>query len=727
MTRKTWIASALAAVLAVSAVFPGAAAEPAGRDKAGEKPLFAVRPVGSLSLGGGRLELSEAYIMPGDEGGERLSMAIRLVNGSAGELDLFDYALRLRWKGASLPVKWLPRDKEQHELPAYSERTFVAYADLPTGASWPELSLEAARWDFSQPGFERKIGAIAFPSDYSAAAPGDARRSWTEGPTVLAADVDRVTALERGEDVGVHVYVNMKNEGRFPLDVPAYDYYLRFGKKTFYPLEAAASGVLRLEPGKSRQVQLRADVPSSVFADDMELWIVRRLPLDGQRTLRMPVALFDVSGSRSGAFDTVQAVPVSVGRYDYRLKTDSVQRLPWEDKDILAVRLLLENPGASAAPVPRLSAYFELDKGVRVDGVVVVPGERVGVEAGGAVPMYAYAKVPYAFRFAESSLVLAERASAEGTGPALAASTGSAPVAERELVRLNLPVEEKAWRIVPVSGEIVRELAGRTVALKAGAPRLYESDAGVLAAIPVVLENREKRALRAPELAGYLLAGDGSAYPVSVWRSGGQTTPAGGRALYWFSSEVPAGFTAGDGLQLLVGEAAGGGLSVGSTGGTAASGQPDAYLNAVGLALGSPAAGAANRLSGLDVDPYVLSIRNLKANFTNFYSYEWTVEFQYELRNETLPGVAGPERDIVLEFRNRSGELVFEKKLALGARAADRPSLELGKGDIRLVFNDPAAFRSYSGPDYTLNVYEEYRGYRRLLASRTIGWGVSSD
>src|SRR5690606_31105384 len=96
--------------------------------------------------------------------------------------------------------------------------------------------------------------------------------------------------------------------------------------------------------------------------------------------------------------------------------------------------------------------------------------------------------------------------------------------------------------------------------------------------------------------------------------------------------------------------------------------------------------------------------------------------FNYQLSKNSFVEAPDNEHSITLEFIDNSSDLKFSKSFSLETSAGDL-NLELGNHTARFTIDDPFIIhRIHAMNNYTLKVYDEFMGQKKLLAEKKMDW-----
>src|SRR5690606_12221288 len=125
--------------------------------------------------------------------------------------------------------------------------------------------------------------------------------------------------------------------------------------------------------------------------------------------------------------------------------------------------------------------------------------------------------------------------------------------------------------------------------------------------------------------------------------------------------------------------------------------------------------------SALKVYPYNLNLYKINAlavDQTNF-----KLEFTYDLSRSAFYEAIPDNHTLVFEFVN--GFKSFTKEVSF-----EEGTEFLTTGTVQrktLIFEDQTLFHNNNFQDYTLNVYDQFKGHKKLLATKQLRWYIESD
>lgn len=217
------------------------------------------------------------------------------------------------------------------------------------------------------------------------------------------------------------------------------------------------------------------------------------------------------------------------------------------------------------------------------------------------------------------------------------------------------------------------------------------------------MNSEESRQSNLSRLYASFRSADGQYFEADVNQSE-LPTGAAGKTLVTFSANLPSAVDASS-LQLYIGQAVAGGKL--TTAGTEAAG----YVNTAALALNvKTITPQTNLSSGISMFPYTLAVSNSSASLTAGAT-NLTLSVNYSLTQDSTYQTGAYGHKLVLQFIDPFGQL-FEKTLTFGT------DLIPGTSSLYTTTISSTLFKSLSGGNYRLKLYDEFQGQRMELGSQ---------
>ncbi|NOV00331.1 hypothetical protein GC097_09920 [Paenibacillus sp. LMG 31457] len=693
----------------------------AGGGNTGSK-VFAEDEVGTTAFGTIYLDqvsfvgASDMYIFPSNAANASVSFTLTVHNGGSDEIDFNEYWVRLLTdSGSSYMVQMLPQDKNNTRIGAGTNRTFTFYSQVSSTLKANNLIIRVFKWDFSQENYERVLGDMhAADSGYSAAAPYGDKKLFQISGVAAEALVSRVLLNNNDKNTLVTVYAKLFNKGSISFDIPSFRYYIRTAEGPLYPAELGKSGKQApIHPGEFKEIQLTATIPAEYdISTGGELFFAQSIPVTGQQVSEaniVPIAAFGLVPKTKG--DETERAPVDFSTRDgiYTAGLHTIQRLPWEDKDLISVDLSIRNNGSRSLPIPKLTGYFMLDDKVKIETVIVQSDDLSSVAGNSDIHFQAIGKVAYQSSITKLKFVLQELDEDKAINDLAeftreAASSGISNFTKQYVLSIDQIGRRAEYSIKDVS--------------------TYTSETSELFISNVEMENKEERYVNAPNLTAFLRDSSGTIFSTSISVPSKRIIP-GGKALLSVEATVPKGMSK-KGLQLLIGQSVKGDkvASIGE--------QADAFYDVVALEVPQTEREAQHILKKIDLFPYQLSLSAFTTR-ANLLTGDLSVSFHTELSKDAFIETSTKGHSLYVEIKDEKTDVSFSDHIELenmdSTTTQDSNHLiKLGNGKYTVQTRDEEFIThvSFSGK-YQLSIYDDYKGHRRLITSKPVSWFASLD
>ncbi|MFE5317412.1 hypothetical protein ACFQ88_01770 [Paenibacillus sp. NPDC056579] len=647
------------------------------------------------------IDLKSATVMPGDNG-NMLYFTLTVTNGTGGTLSFLDYWVKVYNKsGAEFKPELIPQDKLKKEIPAGQQVDYTFYAPVNDATVLQDLWFQITRWDYTSAELEKPIGNIQFPQEAADVwAPETNLKTVQMGGVPVQLEITRWTAQANDNYISPKLTLKMTNKGYASIKLPGYQYALRAANGAMYPLEIAVNGDKQtLQPEVPVELQLKAvKLPATAGADGWDLVLTQTLTISNELKLNAPVTALKVIAEQQDAALVGATVDYANENGVYELKVDKLDRMPWEDQDVLSTNLSISHKEADALPFPNIQAYYELDGGVRVDAKLIKTDQSVGVPSGTDVHFQLIGKIPYTYSFASTKLFLVEKVSENAT---------------EEMAQFTLPPFEINMPVIPYGKTQSISGIGRNTQFAPRWINMFTDGKSNLLEVQLETSNLEKRSSTIPKLTAYFKTADQSLYPTKIREVKQKLNPQG-KALISFTGKLPKGVDT-EGLRLVIGESiTDQHLSVGDE-------KADAYINAVEMELPREIDGPNPTVKQVNFYPYTISLSNIS---TWLDSKELRVNFLYNLEKDSNYETNNEGSKLVIQFQDISGNMTYEQKFFLEtASDKDDLRLELGEHSYKMTVKDTDLLgKIQSLKQYRINIYHEFQGMRKQLATQTMDW-----
>jgi hypothetical protein len=725
LNQRSTLIVFLASALTLGSTVPIFAAEsgaesPPSSATAGILTTGSAPALGKVDISGGSFFEVKNVTMLAEQNGKTITFTLGIHNETSSDLLFIDYWVRMRTQSGNLiSVRVLPQDKDKNRITPKSVQDISFYASVNETTELKDLVFEVIKWDFGQPNFERKIGDVSIPADYSVVTPMNESHKINMAGTEVKSSIKKVFMTKNEKNYSPTVVLNMENVGNRTAVVPTYQFLLRTGEGYMYPLDAKSLKDLAINPQVNKEIELTGSVPISVSTEGWQLVIIQSA---ADLKLNLPIAYFQLPQvSEPDSVDLGAEYDFSNKAGTYTSKLNSFQRLPWEDQDILNASLTLINKGAEALPIPDLTGYYLLDDTVKVEAKLIKTDKMIGLPKGASANFQFIGKIPYTYQFSTVKLVLEEKTGENQKEELLEFAHRS------EL--LNMPYFNV--------GEVYNKSGiGRSASYKVDKVNTYIGDTADIFTVQIEASNVEKRFTDVSKLVAQFKTADGTVYPAAISEIKNKVSP-GGTALLFLSSTLPKAFPTSN-MHVMIGEA------VTEDKFTEKDAKPDAYVNAAAFWLPQESFVTKDDFNKIDLQPYSLTVGGIN---TWLDRNELRLTFDYELTKNLLMETNTEGRKLVFGFEDEKGNKSFTKEFdfkdfdskstdsgaAVGSTSSDTATtddkIRLGKHNkFRITERDQdLIFHLDTLKTYNVSIYDSFQGQKKLLASKKIDWFTTTD
>jgi hypothetical protein len=696
---KFFMMVSLILILPLSSVLPIAASDTGEVElKAFYPPKLTPVQVTSQSY----IELKEALIFP-VQGGKTVTYQLTFVNNENFEIAFIDYWARLESKtGIRYTLNLLDDGKDSNmKIPPKSTMDFSFSANVGSTTQITDLVLKIVRFDFSYPDYQRTLGTIQLPKNYSTIVPVDRLKPIKVSNSIVNTKVMEYSSYSTGDYDSNTIELDMENVGNRMVTLPEYNYYIQTPTGIMYQLERNDTELKTIQARDRKTINLTVETPKAVDMAQSDLIIIQT-----QNEREIPVAQFELPQAsteqpKDPGTTLGQEFEFKNSSGGYGMILNSVQRLPWEDEDIIAADVTLINRDTKSVPIPNFQGLFELD-GVELNDMdlkFVSLDSIYGLKQNARTNILMYIKVPYTFEYEHLKIVLQEQDSKSS--------------AIRDLIEFEYEGKDLTLTQIKENKKYTLDDIGRRAEIGIRTVHTYEGESSDVFYVELEMENIEKRQTLMTRLKGYFKTNDDIFFPAEVAVVKDKMMPKD-KALLSFSSELPKGYTMDD-LQIVIGQ--------GLNDKTLAVGEEEmeAFMKAVSMKLPAEEVTVSKELRDLEFMPYKLNIRNIRTTLKTIEGdSKGVISFRYDLTDES-PYFVNPEgHSILVEFEVE--DIFYSKELKFGTDLVE------GTNDSEVVVDIHSILTKIVGLNqYKLNIYDIYDGHKKLIATKTMNWYVTYD
>lgn len=631
-----------------------------------------------------------------------LSFTYTITNKGTSEINLIDYWTRVKTKGGSkYTVKQITQDKEKKTVPAKSSETLTFYSEISNTITLKDLVFEFIVWDFNSSNFERIIGQFTVPSNYSMTVkPNFSYQIKSNG---LLTSVQDVWINKGSEYTEVSMNYVMENLDNHSVTIPQYKFSLKTSEGILYPFESdlGTESVSILARDK-KMARLTGKVPANLAIDNVSLILLQN---EEAAKLDIPIISYQLPKLQTNSDTKLQNIEYNTSLGKYNITLERVQRLPWGNQDILVSTFNVKNETKTTLPLLTLAGEYKLDGvSIKDNEVTTINLDKIlGIASNQQTKVIVYTKVPYTYSFTTIGLTLQSKVTGE-TSP-------------RFIKEFKTDIRNLTTPTVRKNTTHVYDSVGKKTEVSVISTQTYSSDKTKLIYLEMELTNKEKRTNTLPKLEGLLKTQNDEFFPLTI-KALESAIVSNGTVMISAWAEVP-NKTNTSGSTVTIGE------GVTKTTTNDENTASDAFINAVNFILPNEDNTVKSDLQGIEIYPYEITIRQPYATLNAMGNVGMKLDFEYDLKKtDTESDLAIEPHKLVIEFVDQ-GRLntTYVRGLSLEG-ASEVENLIIGdKVQKTITFEDEDIFMKIQKfESYKINIYDEVKGHRKLIATYDGKW-----
>ncbi|MGG3279162.1 hypothetical protein [Paenibacillus solani] len=339
-----------------------------------------------------RLTGMEIFTQPD---GNILVYTLRYSNSSGSRVDLIDYFSQVSTpSGATGTGKKVTSDAVKRTVPANSSLSVTYYVNVGKSTKVNGTKVSLFGWDFDSANYQKKLGQITVPADYSSVVPIGKSKKITMNHLPVTAKADTLQRYTINGKVYIKLGLRLTNGGTKALSDPGYKAYLKSaGGSVFELITDSASTGYKLQPQESSVISYWSEIPSTIKTNGMTLQLAQEdealkihLPV---QTFKLPAAATDIAVAKGKSAKLImKQQPVTV-------KAESVKRMKHNEKVYLRVGIQFANGGKKVLSDPGYKVQLKSAGGSVFD---LMPEDETGgsfkIQPGQKRTIYYLAEVP---------------------------------------------------------------------------------------------------------------------------------------------------------------------------------------------------------------------------------------------------------------------------------------------------------------------------------------------
>lgn len=648
------------------------------------------------------LKLMDVNLAPTDEG-QLATFTLNIYNGDTKEIRLLDYWFRLSSKsGTSYPLKVTTEDAKKDRISPKTNTYITLYAKVGENTKLSDLIFKLVKFDFNAASYEKTVGKISFPANYTNEVKADSYKALYVSNTTVYSKVAASSLSSSGDDHFVSVDFVYNNIGKKAATLVKYKYYIVTTGGIFYEAQPSITTDVILQPLKRQELKVTATIPSSIKAKNWKLVVMKENA--GEVAAMIPMGSYQLilaGGSIEGpASDTFNYV-TTTGNYKFVL--NQFVRQPWETQDILSARIRIHNISElESATIPNVTGYFYLDNKVKLDFKTVGTNNTFGLNPKGYIDVDVYAKLPADYKFSTVKIIVNDKKD-EQISTKAGELASSSYLSELPVYTFDKPFE------------INRN--GNTMIAALNYVNVYNNVTTKLLNVQMTLTSKELRTIDPIKLSAVFVNDNGDIFPAQTLMAEGKVN-ASNKALVNFAATVPQNYSTAN-LRLIVGE----GVTDNkyATGTTA----PDAYVGAIKFNLPQEQS-LMTVMKDIPFLPFKLTINKFTPQV---FSDDLELILDYNLDKDLAYNVYPTDRKIILSIEGddlSDGTTYMYFSQEIGFEGDSTTALQPGSNKITL--KKKMNYDTINGNlKFKAKIYEVVNGSKKLIAEHPFFWFIENN
>ena len=508
----------------------------------------------------------------------------------------------------------------------------------------------------------------------------------------IATRVDSVSRNQSFGESSLSVQFALTNKGNQTVTLPKYAFEIQAGSKA-YTLSASGLEGITLEPGEEQYISVDGTIP--VIANSDELKLILKTPAGAPSSAEgapsptvstYPLAAYSLPDYTEMQSSTGQERIVKNNDGIFGVTLDAVQKLPWNDGNLLATKVTITNKGTKAAKLPQLAGAYKLDLTELNNNVQLISSNTTQVlGAGEKTSVYVVTNVPNSLSFSQLQIQLLQKLSDDKTSNwAMFSNYGKTS-------ELPAIADGSFYNL---------DTAGKKSDLQARKTYLFKGSSNDIIYSEMILKNRESKQVTPSQLTGYFLTDQGQYYKAEANQVKHSVGPDAA-SIVSFSAKVPKG-TVVSNWRLVVGESIKDNQFL--QGDEVATG----YVNASAMELNLDSRSIQRNLKNVELFPYTLNITSIEGH-TNSSGLE--LKLKYDLSRDLSFEMGEFQHKFMLQVTDSSGasffkEIELEKDFVIG-----------NNKEFSYQIADPIFATARSG-SFQFTIHDLYQGEKMSIATQ---------
>lgn len=589
--------------------------------------------------------------------------------------------------GASYPMTADPTSTD-YKIQPQDMKTLNLVAQIPKSIKLGNMELQLAQDDETAK-LSLPIATMQLPginNNQMAVAP-NVEKFISINNGKIAVQVTNAVVNKNFDEHALSIRFGFRNTSGTTLTLPKYQFELQTSDGYRLPISTLAMDNLTLQPLEERFITLPVTVPANVSVEKPRLFMNLPSAAESTENISYPVAFFSVPEAKpvENMIGTKQFVQTKNGILGVTLS--SLQRLPWSDGDLVSAKVTIDNFNFKTTQLPQFAGLIQVDTAKLSSDTKVITTQTAGLlGAGMSTDVYVTAKVPGYIDFNQVQILLLEKFGEGSSEWVQFSNTGAIPE----------PVTVDRGQVYEI------DTLGRQQDVRVMRSFLYNGQSSDLVYTELEVRNQEEHQIDLSQFAGVFQTKDGQTYKASASQIDTSAGPDE-KSVVAMWAKIPKRTTTTD-MKLIVGE----GITDEKI--TPIKGEPTGYVNAAAMVLGVSSPSVRGNLTDLDLFPYTLTIKNVKASLNGSTSVNLSFDYNQNRNMDYSIGEFGHK--YLFEVVDSTGR-TFEKEFSPEA------DLRIVNGGTASFSFDDAVFEGRKSGNFTLNVYDLFQGQKAKLGGQS--------
>ncbi|OME94775.1 MULTISPECIES: hypothetical protein [Paenibacillus] len=299
--------------------------------------------------------------------GNILVYTLRYSNSSSSRVDLIDYFSQVSTpSGTTGKGKEVTSDTVKRTVPVNSSLSVTYYVNVGKSTKVNGIKVSMFGWDFDSANYQKKLGQLTIPAEYSSVVPIGKSRKITMNHLPVTAKADTLQRYTINGKVYIKLGLRLTNGGTKALSDPGYKAYLKSaGGSVFELITDSASTGYRLQPQESSVISYWAEIPSTIKTNGMTLQLAQE---DEALKIHLPVQSFKLPAAATDiAVAKGKGAELRMKQQTVTVKAESVKRMKQNGKVYMRVGVHFANGGKKVLSDPGYKVQLKSTGGSAFD------------------------------------------------------------------------------------------------------------------------------------------------------------------------------------------------------------------------------------------------------------------------------------------------------------------------------------------------------------------------